>query len=464
MLRVDGLSYEYCGAGSKILDRADLELRKGEVVLLAGPTGSGKSTLALLAAGILQRHGQGVWRGSITLDGRDVSSIAPMDLSRYLGIMFQNIDIQLFHDLVGDDIAFGPENLGFSPKSVSSCVEMALSSFGLCSYRDQRLDTLSGGYRQRVALAGMIAMGQNYLILDEPLAFLDRHSATSLMTLLSRIKEQTGVLVVEHRIDLAKTADRTIYLSNGKALPGCPPDSNTGLSCFGPGGPTLMRAHGIYYSFSNKKAPVLKNCSLELCQGISHVVLGDNGCGKTTLLKVLAGLYRPDAGIVKIKGSKRRKRRPFPGVALVLQDPDHQLFMPTVAEEVLAFNNNDASPAEQSLAELRLDTFVARHPQSLSRGQKRRLALAAALAGRPRTLLLDEPTVGQDPESLRLMLLALKRFINEGGVLLSATHDYHAARALGQVVWRMEQGRILEKGGLELVERYFRTDLEQGNG
>jgi len=93
-----------------------------------------------------------------------------------------------------------------------------------------------------------------------------------------------------------------------------------------------------------------------------------------------------------------------------------------------------------------------------------RLALAAALAGRPRTLLLDEPTVGQDPESLRLMLLALKRFINEGGVLLSATHDYHAARALGQVVWRMEQGRILEKGGLELVERYFRTDLEQGNG
>jgi len=455
MLRVDNISYEYSGTGSKVLDQANLELKQGEIVLLSGPTGSGKSTMALLAAGILQRHGQGLCHGSITLGGRDVTSIIPRDLARELGILFQNVDLQLFHDRVTEDIAFGPENLGFSPESVSICLERELSRFDLCSYRDREISTLSGGYRQRVAMAGMIAMGQGYLILDEPLAFLDRSAGQSLVNLLGQIKQRIGVLLIEHRTDLVKAvADRVLHLSNGEVLPGSPPASANNFFCYGPGGPEVMRAQEASYRFPKYEVSVLKGCTLTLRQGISHVLLGDNGCGKTTLLKVLAGLINPLMGSVELVASKSKGKGPFQGVGLVLQNPDHQLFMPTVAEEVQTFARQK-SLAGQLLEELHLDPFAARHPQSLSRGQKRRLALAAILAQRPRVLLLDEPTVGQDPESLKLMLIALHRFVSEGGCLLSATHDYHAGRALGQVVWHMGDGRILEQGGSELVKRYF---------
>ena len=454
MLRVNNLYYKYNGAESKVLDGIGLEIKQGELTLLTGPTGSGKSTLALLAAGILQRQGRGIYRGSITLNEKDVASLPTFDLAKKMGILFQNIDLQLFHERVAEDISFGPENLGFLPKAIHASLERELDRFGLRSYRDHRLTSLSGGYRQRVAIAGMIAMGQGCLILDEPLAFLDRSAATSLMSLLNEIKKQTGILIIEHRIDMVKGADKAFHLLEGKAIPGLPPAPDDFPSCFGPGGKVIMRVEAISYHFPGKKTAVLKDCSLELRQGTSHLLLGDNGCGKTTLLKVLSGLFKHSSGSVDIIGSGTKCKRPFPCVGLALQNPEHQLIMPTVAEEVCSFVRKQGQ-AKQLLSELGLEKFMSRHPQSLSRGQKKRLALAAVLAGSPRILLLDEPTVGQDPESLKLMIHALHQFVRNGGVLLSATHDFQAARSLGQVVWHMVNGRILKKGGKEIVGGYF---------
>lgn len=451
---MNNLYYEYYGVGSKVLNGIGLEVKQGELVLLTGPTGSGKSTLALLAAGILQRQGQGICRGSVTLDEEDIASLPTFDLAKKIGILFQNVDLQLFHERVAEDISFGPENLGFLPKAIHASLERELDRFGLRSYRDHRLTALSGGYRQRVAIAGMIAMGQSCLILDEPLAFLDRSAATATMSFLNEIKRQTGILIIEHRIDMVKGADKVFHFSEGKAIPGLPPAPDDFPSCFGPGGKVIMRVEAISYHFPGKKVAVLKDCSIELRQGTSHLLLGDNGCGKTTLLKVLSGLFKHSSGSVDIIGSGTKCGCPFPCVGLVLQNPEHQLIMPTVAEEVCSFARQPGQ-AEQLLSELGLEKFMSRHPQSLSRGQKRRLALAAVLAGSPRILLLDEPTVGQDPESLKLMIHALHRFVRNGGVLLSATHDFHAARSLGQVVWRMTNGSILEKGGKDIVDRYF---------
>ncbi len=461
MIRVKNLSYTYADAQSKILDNIKIVLKPGKIVLLAGPTGSGKSTLALLIAGILQRHGHGICHGFVALDGKDITSITSRDLARDLGIVFQNADLQLFHERVAEDIVFGLENLGFPPERIAASLELELNRFGLTTFGDQKICELSGGYRQRVAIAGMLAMGQRYLILDEPLAFLDRFAARGLVDLLKKIKKHIGILVIEHRTELIKeAADQVLYLSGGSIFAGNPPvvSYDRLSSCFR--GAEVMRAKNISYRFAGKKEDVLKACSIKLRRGVSHVLLGDNGSGKTTLLKVMTGLYPCRKGVVMCMGLTRKGKGPFAGVGLVLQNPDHQLFMPSTAKEVHTFAA-DAGLAEELLAGLKLDSFLFQHPQSLSMGQKRRLALAAVLAQKPRILLLDEPTVGQDPESMKLMLAVLDRFVSDGGSLLSATHDYQAARALGRVVWLIDDGHIRKKGGPGLTDLYFSASKKE---
>ena len=457
VIQTRGLGFRYPGQEEPALAEVDLALAPG-AVLVSGPTGSGKSTLGLILAGAIPHLVPGELTGRVEVAGLEPPRVPLRRLARRVGLLLQNVDLQMVTDRVEDEVAFGLENLAVPPGDMSRRVREALQRVGAAGLAGRTLLSLSAGERQRVMLAALLALGQEVLVLDEPLAYLDRQGSAALREILSSLtRSGTTCLILEHRRHLlAPVVTAEVYLSQGRRVPqpvACvlPPP----LPAAAPGGPPLLSLTGVGFGWP-RHPPLFRGLSLEIYPGRSLVLLGDNGAGKTTLLKLVAGLLAPGEGTVSgPEGSGRRRRRNSGGqeVALVLQNPAHQLRLPTVAQEVAwAAAGPEAAAAE--MAALGLAGLEGRHPHSLSSGQKRRVTLAAALARRPRVLLLDEPTVGQDDASLARMLGRLQEFVRQGGALVTATHDVRAARVLAQEVLLLHHGRGVS-GGPELVTEYF---------
>jgi len=457
LIRVQGLSFSYPTRRRSALRDVSFELPGGQITLVSGPTGSGKSTLGLALCGAIPGVIPGRLQGSVEIDGTHMGAGPVRRTTHLVGFLMQNVEHQVFTDMTEDEVAFGMENLGYPRAEMEDAVTEALDLIDGQHLRGRRLETLSAGERQRVMLAAQLCLGQRVVILDEPLAYLDRSGVARLLSLLENLsREGKTFVVLEHRRDLMLPfAARELRLEDGALSnrePQCPafPRIENG----GDEGPVRLAVENL--SFRWDKNPLLRDVSFELRAGQSVVVLGSNGSGKTTLLKLILGLQKPDSGHVLNCSFDTRETTPqqlASKAALVLQNPDHQLFLPTVKEEIL-WGTAASQHALHEMKALRLEDLSARHPHSLSMGQKRRVTLASALARRPELLLLDEPTVGQDDDSLALVLRRLGQFVEDGGALLVATHDRRAAEALGG------QGMILSReraqmGGEELVESFF---------
>lgn len=456
MIRVEGLSCRHPCQSSAALDRLTLEVGAGELLLLSGPTGSGKSTLGLCLCGAIPRVLHAEVSGRVEVGGIDPARVPIRELASRIGLLAQDVESQLFTDRVDDEVAFGLENLGVPAAEMAGRVDRALAEVGAARLRGRGIATLSSGERQRVAVAAVLALGQGILVLDEPLAYLDRAGAARLLeTLAALARRGTAVVVLEHRRDLVLPfADRELWLHGGRRCPGAAPDhefpSAAGLAR---GGPCRLAFAGVEFGWG--AAPLFEWVSCEVAAGERAVLIGDNGTGKTTLLRLALGLARAHRGRVATCGhdagatpTRQLARR----AALVLQNPDHQLHLPTVAEEV----SWGAVPAaaEREVETLGLRGLEARHPHSLSTGQKRRVTLAAALARAPDLLLLDEPSVGQDDGSLARVLGRLGEYVAAGGALVAATHDRRVARSLARRVLCLARGR-LTTGGPDLMEHHF---------
>ncbi len=451
MITVEGLTYRYAGQPDDALRGLSVNVPEGSFVLVSGPTGSGKSTLAQALCGAIPHLLHGRLQGRVEVNGQDVATTPVRGLARFVGMLMQNVEWQTFTDAVDDEVAFGLENLGVAPEEMPLRVADALGAVGAGHLSGRKIDMLSTGERQRTMLAALLAMEQKVLILDEPLAYLDRRAAAELVVLLRRLAGiGRTVLVLEHRLDLLRPhVDQELHLRDGRLdessnwnpeeeLPRCPPARP---------GDVLLAYREVAFAWPGASASVFSDVSFEVRAGESVVMLGDNGTGKTTLLKIALGLHRPSAGQVVTIGLdayRTKTRRLADDAALVLQNPDHQLHLPTVAEEV---GWAAANPAEAArlITGLGLSGLEAKHPQSLSVGQKRRVTIAAALARRPRVLLLDEPSVGQDDESLALVLRELGASVASGGALLTATHDPRVVRALAHRTVVLEQGRLIHE-------------------
>ncbi len=457
MIRVADLSFRYPQQEEPALVDLDLHLKPG-AYLISGATGSGKSTLGLILAGAIPHIIRGELSGTVEVAGLHPSRISVRQLARRVGLLLQNVETQMFTDRVEDEVAFGLENLAVLPQEIPARIGEALDRVGAGKLRDRRLLTLSAGERQRVMLAALLALGQQVIILDEPLAYLDRAATQTLLKVIAGLPAGgTTCLLLEHRRDLVYPVIREeVCLHRGTrvlCLPRAPLPPP--LPAGAPSGPAVFSLRQVSFGW-HPEQPLLRELTLELKAGRSLVVVGDNGAGKTTLLKLAAGLLPVPAGEVLLLGRPLRRRRPGPlppELALVLQNPHHQLRLPSVWEEVAWGAVNDQVAAAE-MAALGLAGLETRHPHALSSGQKRRLTLATALARRPRVLLLDEPTVGQDDASLALVLARLQDFVRQGGALLTATHDRRAALTLAQETVILEQGRALT-GGPELVRDYF---------
>ncbi len=458
-----GVSFSYDGE-RKILDHVDFRFDYGKVNLLSGHSGEGKSTLMYLFSGIIPNIKEGNYEGKVLINGEDIKGKKVASLSRFVGTVLQNADEQIVHKIVEDELAFGCENLNFAPEKTKKQIEIVSKLMKLDLNRKTR--TLSGGEKQRLVTASTLAMGQRILVLDEPLANLDREGAHKLMgTLTSLAKAGYCVILIEHRLDVVLSyAEMVYHLEKGKLSLIEDKESylksQTSLlsSQARPiSDENILRLDNISHSF--KKSQILKNLNLDIKKGERLLLVGENGSGKTTMLRILSGILKPKSGKIiqnpEHPLGKVGSRAWFRKVGYVFQNPDYQIFMDSVEKEI-RFANPDEETFRKLVEAFALEDLLGRHPQSLSEGEKRRLSIASVLASSPEVLLLDEPTVGMDYEGLvRLVDILNEMHLKLGNTMVSITHDLRVAKALTDEAYLLKDGSLAKLGGPTEALGYF---------
>ena len=465
-IELKNVNFSYDGK-TKILENTDFAAEYGEVTLLSGHSGEGKSTLMYIVSGIIPNVNYGELSGEVLVGGESIKGRKMGDICRKVGVVLQNADEQIIQKIVEDEIAFGCENLAFPPEKIQKQIEIVCRLMKLDTKWTCR--TLSGGQKQRLITASTLAMGQKIVLLDEPLANLDKDGAAMLMgTLRSLAQAGYCVVVIEHRLDMVlpfvdtvwHIGDRTLKRIEDKAAYLQAQTAKIDDSCpIYAGQSPLFELKNV--KFAVKDRGILKDISLEIPKGGRTVLLGENGCGKTTLMRLIARLYKPTGGSITQYIDEKFRQKPlgsrawYKKVGVVYQNPDYQLFMPTVEKEI---NFGAPSPEyAEHIAELfGIKHLWHRHPQSLSEGQKRRVSIAAVVACQPEVLLLDEPTVGQDYDGLCQMVEILNKLHEQtGNTMITITHDVRCAEALCDRAYLIADGVVERSGGKELVREYF---------
>lgn len=474
MIHVQNLSV--CYGAQPALQDVSFDIQRGEIVLLTGPSGCGKSTLMRVLTGLIPQIIPAQISGLISLDGLDPSRSGLRTLAQHIGSVFQNPSSQLFHLRVDDEVAFGPYNLGLPEQQVREQAEWAMEAVSIQNLRARRPADLSGGEKQRVAIAAALAMKPQILVLDEPAASLDVLSTRRLVETLRFLKDRYGmtILLIEHRLaEVIQIVDRVMVLDQGKLVAAGLPEQvfeqRQALRALGfrrPSQETLSNwvdliqkngktAHSgspllalEKVSAGYNKRTVIEDINLNLYPGDFVALVGDNGAGKSTLALVAAGLIKPSKGKV-LYGSKQK---PHPGldVALLFQDPSEQLFTDRVDDEVSFGPRNYKCFSEQdhlqTLMMADLTPFRNQRPITLSVGQQQRTALAACLALRPRLVILDEPTLGQDWGHLQRLMDFLMTLNEQGTTVLLISHDYKLVHRYARRIILMKSGRIQFEG------------------
>lgn len=460
-----GWGWRHWGRDTWAVRGLDLRIEHGERVLLLGASGVGKSTLIHGLAGVLGGDEEGDQEGELLVGGR-----RPDDARGDVGLVLQDPDSQVILPRIGDDVAFGCENLGVPRQEIWRRVSAALDAVGLDLPLDHPTNALSGGQKQRLALAGVLAMRPRLLLLDEPTANLDPDGVTEVRETVERVVAETGatLIVIEHRVAIWQDlVDRVIVLApGGGVLADGPParvlrDAGAALSAqgvwvpgFAPERPSrirpvddrvLLRADALSIGRTKDRA-IAAGIELELRAGRALAITGPNGSGKSTLGLTLGGLLAPQSGEVRADvlaaglGSSPigwRSRELVTRIGTVFQDPEHQFVAGTVREELeigpraIGLDRAEISARIDPLVErLRLGALLEANPFTLSGGEKRRLSVATALATRPPLLILDEPTFGQDSRTWRELLAFFAELLDGGSALVAITHDAEFVAAL----------------------------------
>lgn len=467
MISIKNLSYRFQGSTEFALKEINLEIQPGEFVVVMGPSGCGKSTLAMAIGGYLFSQYEGEAQGSIHVAERDVRQTPVYDIAEVVGLVQQNPEAQFCTLTVQDEIAFGLENRCLPRQEIHDRIKWALAVVDASNLSDRDLSTLSGGEKQKVAIAAMMAAKPQVIILDEPTSNLDPSATAEIFGVIERIRkeEMLTVIVIEHKIQaLTAFRPRLIRMAQGSILSdGMLEDQNRTWPAY-----KLNRGSGLK---KNYKVPaidirdlcvsyddrlVLDHISTEIAAGEFVSLMGDNGSGKTTFLLSLMGLRKPDRGVVQIHG---KDTRAFPTsklareVGFVFQNPDHQLFANSVWEEAVLAPRNFGILTEtvQSLAQTWIDRCGLSgreedHPYRLSYGEKRRLNLISILTYEPKLILLDEILIGQDEENARFILDLLSELVGGGSTVVMVNHSPQITLGYATRLIFLDQGRVLVDG------------------
>lgn len=466
-VELKNVSFSYDGS-KKILENINLSIPYGSISLLAGPSGEGKSTIMNIISGIIPNLIDGELSGEVKIDGEDVSKKKLGDICRKVGIVLQNPDSQIIQKSVEDEIAFGLENLGIKEKRIKKQIDIVTKLMELSPASESR--KLSLGQKQRLIIASILAMGQRIILLDEPLSSIDTAQGIKILKTLEALKKANySILIVEHRLDILLPFVDKIYHIENKTLQEI---KNKEEYLFSQSvqiedtqddyvsDENIFEVRNVSYKV--KKKVILDDMSFDIPKGKKTLILGENGCGKTTITQIIARLLKQSEGKInqkldpKFKEKKRGSRKWFKKVGYIFQNPDYQLFMPTVKKE-LSFSSKDSAYIDEIATLFDIKKLYDRHPQSLSEGEKRRASIAAIMAGKPDVVILDEPTVGQDYKHLKQMVDVLNEIhLKTHNTMIVITHDVRCAKALcDKSIW-VEKGKIKEEGDKALVDKFFK--------
>ena len=470
-IELKNVNFSYDGK-TRILENVNIALDYGEVNLISGHSGEGKSTLLYIISGIIPNITDGNLSGGVLINGENIKGKRLGEVCRKVGVVLQNADEQIIQKTVEDEIAFGCENLAFSPEKISKQIDTVCRLMKLDQSWESR--KLSGGQKQRLITASTLAMGQKIVILDEPLANLDTAGSEILMsTLKSLAKAGYCIIVIEHRLDVVLPfVDKVFHVGNKsvseitdreKYLTEQSTEIEDACSTFSGTLPVFSLSD---VAFSVKERGILNGVTFDVLKGSRTVLLGENGCGKTTLLRLISRLEKPTRGVIlqniddKFGQKSKQSKKWYHKIGVVYQNPDYQLFMPTVEKEI-KFGARSDEYADEIAEKFGIKHLYARHPQSLSEGQKRRVSIAAVVATDPEVLILDEPTVGQDYWGLCKMVEVLNRIHTDTkNTMITVTHDCRCAAALcDRAVW-IENGTVRHAGGKEQISAFFRLDAQ----
>lgn len=497
-LVVENLSFRYRDRTNMAIRGLSFDAHRGEVLLIAGASGCGKTTLIRCVNGLIPRSYKGEVGGRIQIFGEETKDWALSRISQKIGTVLQDPERQILGTKVLNEVVFGLENLGMPREEIIQRADEALSFLRISALRDRETFSLSGGEKQKVALAGVLAMRPSILLLDEPLASLDPASAQDTLDTIRQLADEgKTILMIEHRVEdvLRIKPDRVMYLSDGEIrylgpveglyknvsyrevkLPAeqviesarwapAPAEMKILPSAAGEGSAKepLVKFENVAFEYE-PGAEVLHGIDLEIHRGDVIAVLGANGAGKTTFVKHAIGLLKPKSGSVYVNGRNTREvsvAQIASTLGYVFQSPSHMLFAPTVREE-LAFGPNNMKHAKdqiekevkEALQIVNLSDKEQDPPLALSFGQQKRVSIAAILAMRSRILVMDEPTAGQDYQNYMSFMDSILQLPGFEAILF-ITHDVDLAVIYANRVLMVADGRLAADGPPQEVLRDF---------
>ncbi|MFI3173430.1 MAG: energy-coupling factor transporter ATPase [Eubacteriales bacterium] len=482
-IKIEGLKYRYPETTDLALDDISFTVKKGEFLGIIGENGAGKSTLCQAILGLVPQFYKGAYGGSVVVDGLNASEIPVYEMCQKVGLVFQNPFNQLSgaKDNVFEEVAFGLQNLGVEPEEIKRKVESVLHKLEIYEYKDKNPFELSGGQMQRVAIASILAMEPPVIILDEPTSQLDPAGSEEVFHIVELLK-QTGItiIMVEHKIHkLTRYCDKIMVLQQGKLVAIDTPKQIFARDDLEELGIQPLTAQGKvvysdlekakiknYYKVENisfsydENTQVLKNCSFEI-DGRTTAIVGQNGAGKTTAVRLLKGLLKPQKGTIHYKNENIATKTVamLAGeVGYVFQNPDDQLFKYTVLEEVMfgALNLGMKEEAAKekamiALAKVKLQDKMMENPYDLELAERKMVAVASVLAMDPEVIILDEPTIAQDYKGKCLLKEIIRDLRENGKAVIAILHDMEFVSEVFERVIVMAHGEILMDATPELV-------------
>lgn len=478
ILSCKNVAFKYNESTGYALSDCTFSVKKGEKVMLCGASGSGKSTLLRLLKREVSPRGE--LSGKIDLIGKAATELSDRESAEKIGFVMQDPDSQTVCDKVSSELAFGLESFGLPSKEIQSRVGEMAAFFGIEPLYDRDISTLSGGQKQLVSLCSIMVTDPDILLLDEPTAQLDPVAAKELLSILDRLNKEMGVTIIiaEHDPEeLFDSCDKILYLSNGKTaffdtpakaakylaqndLEGFLPETakvfaglcsdlplnvrqgraqlenlvtedtpQTDESTAESTEPYALECKDIWQRYEKDSPDILKGCDLAVRKGECYGLLGSNGGGKSTLLRVICGLCKPYMGAVSLFGKKQKAYKNGSlfreMLAFLPQEPVTMFVKESVREDLL--QSADENAVKKIAERMEIEPLLDRHPWDLSGGEIQKCAFAKILLADPKIIVLDECTKGMDSFAKKALGDVLESLKAEGRTILLVTHDLEFA-------------------------------------